>query len=60
MPDQLAIVPLNLLVEFLSECADLRDFDALLRVAGGRIRWIVGFERFTLCLVRGGKCERVY
>jgi signal transduction histidine kinase/ActR/RegA family two-component response regulator len=54
-PD-LAIVRLNLLVELLSECAGVTELDSLLRIAGGRVRWIVGFDRCTLAVLRGNHC----
>jgi CheY-like chemotaxis protein len=52
-PD-LGIVRLNLLVELLSECADVTELESLLRIAGGRVRWIVGFDHCTLAVLRGG------
>jgi len=48
-----AIVRLNLLVELLSELADVTEFDSLLRIAGGRVRWIVDFDRCTLAVLCG-------
>jgi len=53
MPARAEIVRLNLLVELLSECAEVDDFESLLRVAGGRLRWILGFDACTLVIQRG-------
>jgi signal transduction histidine kinase/ActR/RegA family two-component response regulator len=56
MPSPAEIIRLNLLVELLSECADVDDFPSLMRVVGGRFRWVVGFEACTLVIRRGQLC----
>ena len=53
MPSRAEIIRLNLLVELLSECADVDEFESLLRVAGSRLRWILGFDSCTLVIQRG-------
>ena len=53
MPAREEIIRINLLVELLSECADVDDFESLLRVVGARLRWILGFDSCTLVLRRG-------
>ena len=51
------IARLNVLIELFSECANAADLDTLLRVAVGRFRWVIDFDRCTFALVRDG--ERV-
>jgi signal transduction histidine kinase/CheY-like chemotaxis protein len=46
---------LNVLLEFLADCAQADDHESLLRVAAGKVRWIVPFERCTLALIADGK-----
>jgi signal transduction histidine kinase/CheY-like chemotaxis protein len=58
MSAETAVVRLNVLLELFSECSDCPDFDALVRVLGGRLRWVIDFDRCTLALLRGN--ERVY
>jgi signal transduction histidine kinase/ActR/RegA family two-component response regulator len=48
---------LNLLLEFLADCAQVIDQDSLLRVASGKVRWIVPFEWCTVALVTRGEAS---
>jgi signal transduction histidine kinase/ActR/RegA family two-component response regulator len=51
------IARLNVLIEVFSECANAADLETLLRIAGGRLRWVVDFDRCTFALSRGAKLE---
>ena len=46
------IARLNVLIELFSECANSADLETLLRVAAGRLRWVIDFDRCTFALVR--------
>ncbi|MGA3123942.1 MAG: ATP-binding protein [Polyangiaceae bacterium] len=50
------IARLNVLIELLSECANSADLEALLRVAAGRLRWVIDFDRCTFALARPEGC----
>jgi signal transduction histidine kinase/ActR/RegA family two-component response regulator len=52
------IARLNVLIELFSECANAPDLETLLRVAAGRFRWIVDFDRCTFVVPRdeNGSC----
>lgn len=44
---------LNVLLELFSECAEITSIEELLRVVGGRLRWIIPFERCSVVLEGG-------
>jgi signal transduction histidine kinase/ActR/RegA family two-component response regulator len=46
------IARLNVLIELFSECASTADLETLLRVAAGRLRWVIDFDRCTFALAR--------
>jgi len=46
------IARLNVLIEVFSECANTSDLETLLRVAAGRLRWVIEFDRCTFALNR--------
>jgi signal transduction histidine kinase/ActR/RegA family two-component response regulator len=46
------VARLNVLIELFSECANAADLETLLRVAAGRLRWVIEFEQCTFVLVR--------
>jgi signal transduction histidine kinase/CheY-like chemotaxis protein len=58
MPHLADIARLNVLIELFSECANAADLETLLRIAAGRLRWVVDFDRCTFVLDRGaaGRC----
>ena len=49
------VARLNLVLEFVAECAGLADVDAVARVIGERLRWIFDFEHCVLALCAGGE-----
>src|SRR5271155_479926 len=51
------IARLNVLIEVFSECANAADLETLLRIAGGRLRWVVDFDRCIFALSRGAELE---
>jgi signal transduction histidine kinase len=57
MSDDFEIGRLNLLLEFFSDCAEANDLGKLVEVAGGRVRWLLEFQRFTLALTGPADCE---
>lgn len=50
MATDLEIGRINLLLEYLAECAATSDLGSLLQVAAGRVRWVLEFDRFSLAL----------
>lgn len=56
MSEDYEIGRFNLLLEFFSDCAEANDLGALLKAAGGRARWLLEFERFTLALTGPTDC----
>jgi signal transduction histidine kinase/ActR/RegA family two-component response regulator len=46
------IARLNVLIELFSECASTGDLETLLRVAAGRLRWVVDFDQCTFAVAR--------
>jgi hypothetical protein len=47
----------NVLLEYLAECAETNDLAAFIHVAGGRVRWVLDFERFTLVIRGPSDCQ---
>jgi signal transduction histidine kinase/CheY-like chemotaxis protein len=49
---------LNVLIELFSECANVSDRETLLRVAAGRLRWIIEFDQcvFAFSAEADGSC----
>jgi signal transduction histidine kinase/ActR/RegA family two-component response regulator len=47
----------NFLLEYLAECTDATDLEMLVGVAGGRVRWVIDFDQFTLALRDSGDCR---
>ena len=48
---------INVLLEYLAECGETNDLAAFIRAAGGRVRWVVEFHRFTLAIHRPTECQ---
>ena len=48
---------INVLLEYLAECAETNDLAAFIHVAGGRVRWVVEFQRFTLAVCGPTGCQ---
>jgi signal transduction histidine kinase/ActR/RegA family two-component response regulator len=55
MPSLSEIARLNVLIELFSECANAGDLESLLQNAGGRLRWVIEFDRCTFVLKREGQ-----
>ena len=49
------IARLNVLIELFSECAVATDLETLLRVAAGRLRWVIDFDQCMFALEREGE-----
>jgi signal transduction histidine kinase/ActR/RegA family two-component response regulator len=47
----------NVLLEYLAECSGTNDLAAFIHVAGGRVRWVLDFERFTLVIRSPSDCQ---
>jgi len=47
---------INVLLEYLAECAETNDLAAFIQAAGGRVRWVLEFQRFTLAIQRPTDC----
>jgi signal transduction histidine kinase/ActR/RegA family two-component response regulator len=50
---------INVLLELLTECAEATELSALLRSAGGRVRWVLEYEHSSLVLVDAGMLSGV-
>jgi len=48
---------INVLLEYLAECGETNDLAAFIRAAGGRVRWVVEFQRLTLAIHRPTDCQ---
>ena len=48
---------INVLLEYLAECGETNDLAAFIRAAGGRLRWVVEFQRLTLAIHRPTDCQ---
>ena len=50
------IARLNVLIELFSECAVAADLETLLRVAAGRLRWVIEFDACIFAIRRDENC----
>lgn len=51
------IARLNVLIELFSECTNAADLETLFRVATGRLRWVIDFDRCVVVLAREQNAE---
>jgi len=51
------IARLNVLIELFSECANAVDLETLLRVAAGRLRWVIEYDECIFVIARDEDCS---